>query len=78
MIPAAATPEEEGGAVPSRLNLSPAYPNPFNPATHLRYDLPTAARVNLAVYDIRGRLVAQLADILNCGPNRGSGSLPAV
>ena len=24
------------------------------------------------------RLVAQLADILNCGPNRDTGSLPAV
>jgi len=61
-IQAAAAPDEGGTAVPSRLTISPAYPNPFNPATHLRYDLPTAARVNLAVYDIRGRLVAQLVD----------------
>ncbi len=48
--------------IPSRLVLSPPFPNPFNPLTHLRYELPTAMRVNLAVYDVRGRLVSRLVD----------------
>ena len=42
--------------------LSPNYPNPFNPSTHVRYELPTAARVSLAIYDVRGRLVERLVE----------------
>lgn len=37
-------------------------PNPFNPATVLRYHLQAAGNVKLAVYDIAGREVASLAD----------------
>lgn len=36
------------------------YPNPFNPATLLAYDLPENSAVSLIVYDIQGREVAQL------------------
>ena len=39
-----------------------AFPNPFNPATELRFSLPTAARVKLGVYDLLGREVTTLAD----------------
>ena len=39
-----------------------AVPNPFNPATELRFTLPDGARrVALAVHDARGRLVRRLA-----------------
>ena len=41
--------------------LSAPVPNPFNPATTLRYHVPSGARtVDLAVYDQRGRLVRRL------------------
>ncbi|RPJ34291.1 MAG: hypothetical protein EHM35_09915, partial [Planctomycetaceae bacterium] len=39
-----------------------AYPNPFNPVTAIAFDLPRAGHVRLAVYDVTGRLVAQLYD----------------
>jgi hypothetical protein len=39
-----------------------AYPNPFNPATRIRYVLGTAAQVRLAVYDVLGRVVARLVE----------------
>jgi hypothetical protein len=43
-------------------SLKSPYPNPFNPATTLSFDLPDAGFVKLAVYDISGRLVADLVD----------------
>jgi hypothetical protein len=39
-----------------------ATPNPFNPATRLAFRQPTAGRILLTVYDVRGRLVRRLAD----------------
>jgi len=37
------------------------YPNPFNPTTTIQYDVPSGgARVDLAVYDVAGRLVTRL------------------
>ncbi|MCX6641342.1 MAG: T9SS type A sorting domain-containing protein [bacterium] len=47
--------------LPSELSLVPT-PNPFNPRTVLRFDLPTAGNTNLKIYDIAGRLVATLYD----------------
>ncbi len=38
------------------------YPNPFNPSTEIRFDLPEAAYVRLVVYDAMGREVARLVD----------------
>ena len=36
------------------------YPNPFNPVTHLRYNLLEDALVNITIYDIMGRQVSTL------------------
>jgi hypothetical protein len=37
-----------------------AHPNPFNPRTDLVFELPAAAGVDLAIYDVQGRLVRHL------------------
>jgi hypothetical protein len=37
-----------------------AYPNPFNPVTTLRYDLPEYENVNITIYDMMGRQVKTL------------------
>jgi M6 family metalloprotease-like protein len=48
--------------IPSgRFALEPCVPNPFNPSTAIRFVLPERANVNLAVYDVSGRLVRTLA-----------------
>jgi hypothetical protein len=39
-----------------------AYPNPFNPETTIRFELPWSGRALLAIYDARGARVAVLAD----------------
>jgi subtilisin family serine protease len=43
-----------------RFRLHPNRPNPFNPATRLRYDVPHRTRVALHVYDAAGRRVCTL------------------
>ncbi|UCH09787.1 MAG: T9SS type A sorting domain-containing protein [Fidelibacterota bacterium] len=47
-------------ALPREFAIHPAYPNPFNPVTTLRYDLPQRAEVDLTIYDILGRQVMTL------------------
>jgi hypothetical protein len=63
-----APPVEEALALPS-FRLGPIYPNPFTPTTVIRYELAQVARVSLAIYDARGRLVRTLIE----GESRGRG-----
>lgn len=39
-----------------------AWPNPFNPRTTIKYDLPEASPVRLSVFDVAGRWVRTLVD----------------
>jgi len=60
--PATAINPGVASAVPDRYDLHPAYPNPFNPSTNIRFDLPAAGEVGLIVFDRLGREVTRLAD----------------
>ncbi|MCB1183327.1 flagellar basal body rod modification protein [bacterium] len=42
--------------------LAQNVPNPFNPLTHISFELPADGTAHLAVYDIGGRLVRTLVD----------------
>jgi hypothetical protein len=46
---------------PSSFSLS-CYPNPFNPATTIQFDLPVASRVSLNIYNTNGQNVQSLAE----------------
>jgi hypothetical protein len=48
--------------IPQELALYASYPNPFNPSTAIKFDIPVRRRVRLNVYDILGRTVAVLMD----------------
>ena len=48
--------------IPSKFVLHNNYPNPFNPKTTLRYELPDQTHVNLVIYDILGREVKVLVN----------------
>jgi len=56
------TPVELQQVVPEAFTLHAAYPNPFNPTTEIRFDLPEATQVRLTVYDALGREVERLLD----------------
>ena len=51
--------------LPTEIALSAAYPNPFNPTTSFMYDISSDMDVNIAIYDIRGRMVAELVSGLH-------------
>ncbi len=48
-------------SVPERFAIISAFPNPFNPSTRVQFSLPQASRVELAVFDVQGRRVVDLA-----------------
>lgn len=48
--------------VPHVFELHHNYPNPFNPATTIRFTLDRTARATLVVYDLLGREIARLLD----------------
>ena len=50
------------GALPTAFALYGNYPNPFNPLTTIKFDLPRDARVALRIYDLSGRAVRTLVD----------------
>ncbi len=49
-------------AAPSVFRLEPAFPNPFNPSTTIRYQLAVRSRVIVAVYSLTGTEVARLVE----------------
>ncbi len=51
------------GGIPTQLTLHQNTPNPFNPSTIIRYDVPAAGgAVTLSVYDVQGRMIRTLVD----------------
>lgn len=56
------------GEIPKEYKLYNNYPNPFNPATNIRFSIPGSGIVKLAVYDILGKEAKVLVnENLNAG-----------
>jgi hypothetical protein len=45
---------------PGKFSLNQNYPNPFNPVTKISYEIPAGSDVSLKIYDISGRVIANL------------------
>ncbi len=44
------------------VRLQPNYPNPFNPGTAVRFELPSSSTVTIRIFDAAGKLVRTLID----------------
>ncbi len=49
-------------STPTTFSLGPNYPNPFNPSTHICYNVPEHTNVQLDIFDVSGRHVKRLFD----------------
>jgi len=47
---------------PKTFSVYPAYPNPFNPSTKIRYNLPKRSKVTITIYNINGQVVDRLVN----------------
>jgi hypothetical protein len=57
--------------LPQRYALYQNVPNPFNPVTTIRFDVPgSGARITLDIYDVSGRLVTRLVDAYQSGGHK--------
>ncbi len=54
--------DDPGNNLPKKIELFPNYPNPFNPATKIVYQLSHSDHVRIDVFDMLGRHVITLKD----------------
>ena len=61
-IDASGVAKDQLAALPSVVALQPNAPNPFNPRTTIRFELPQRSDASLRIYDLSGRLVRTLLE----------------
>ena len=54
--------------VPANFALFENYPNPFNPTTHIKFQLPELNKVSITIYDTQGKVVNNLVENVEYNP----------
>ena len=54
--------DNSGINIPSDISIDNIYPNPFNPTTTIRYDLPEDSNVRISIYNLLGQEVKLLTN----------------
>jgi hypothetical protein len=50
------------GEIPTKIGLSPNFPNPFNASTEIKYSLPFEHQVSITIFDILGHKIRTLVN----------------
>lgn len=53
--------DQDMPSIPTIITMN-SYPNPFNPSTTIRYNLPITGNVKLEIYNVRGQLIKTLVN----------------
>jgi hypothetical protein len=61
-IVSSATEERDKGILPQHIQLHQNWPNPFNPVTHISYDMANAGHVTLTIFDMLGREIKTIVN----------------
>lgn len=63
------TVEKENDMVPAQFYLEQNFPNPFNPATEIKFGITESANIDLRIYDVLGKEIAVLInnEFMNAG-----------
>ncbi|HMT11673.1 MAG TPA: T9SS type A sorting domain-containing protein, partial [Ignavibacteria bacterium] len=48
--------------IPKEFKLFNNFPNPFNPSTMIKFDVPFESRVSVVIYDLTGKEIEKLTD----------------
>lgn len=48
--------------VPEKFNLYNNYPNPFNPETKIKFDVPKSTHVMIEIFNVKGELISELVN----------------
>jgi len=54
--------DEDSSTIPQNFRLSHNYPNPFNPTTTIKFQIPIAQNVKISIYNLLGQEVDRLVD----------------
>jgi len=76
--PGVVTENEDEIEIPHSVVLNQNYPNPFNPSTNISFELPSAQKITLKVYDMLGREVATLISGENYSAGKASVTFDAT
>jgi hypothetical protein len=61
-IPKEYDPVEVSVSTPRTFKLHPNYPNPFNPETTIKYEIPRQEKVRILIYNVLGQVVKELVN----------------
>jgi putative AlgH/UPF0301 family transcriptional regulator len=53
---------QEAAPIPNKFKMYDAYPNPFNPLTQIRYEIPTEGFLEISIFNLRGQKVETLVN----------------
>ncbi len=58
----ASSSDKISSGLPTELNIVGAYPNPFNPTTTIKYEIPEQMHTQILLYSVTGAQLAVLSD----------------